>query len=36
MQSILVSSVVFLVVFAGALAGMRLRRVVPRRDSVQM
>ena len=29
MESILVSSTVFLVVFGGALAGMRLRRVVP-------
>jgi hypothetical protein len=29
MESILVSSTVFLVVFAGALAGMRLRGVVP-------
>ena len=29
MQSILVSSAVFLVVFGGALAGMRLRRVLP-------
>ena len=29
MQSNLVSSTVFLVVFAGALAGLRLRRVVP-------
>ena len=29
MESILVSSTVFLVVFGGALAGMRLRRVLP-------
>src|SRR5271170_5971241 len=29
MESILVSSTVFLVVFGGALAGMRLRRIVP-------
>ena len=29
MESILVSSTVFLVVFGGALAGMRLRGVVP-------
>ena len=32
MQSVLVSSAVFLVVFAGALAGMRLRRVVPQSE----